>query len=348
MSVFPLEALVHWWNKNRKLFPWSQTQDPYKVWVSEVMLQQTVAASVIEPYSRWMKLWPNFQALAKAEERQVLREWEGLGYYSRARNLWRGAQILVAKGYSQLPTNWEELRLIPGIGDYTASALLSFCSLLPLITLDSNLKRVFQRLAAKKDWDKFDAEKWLSKFQVLWREVPITSRETNLALMQFGQQVCKPKSPSCSVCPLTEVCEAFKQGLQGSIPQPKVFVKEVLNTQIRISSDATGLWFCRSLKGRFSQLWRFPGVPQTDEPPTIGGPWMQLKNHIHYYTRYQENLEVWGCYGPDLDSNLCPVNKDGEEYKIVSWSDALNIPMPSVYRRIFKEWLSTVKTGLDC
>lgn len=344
--------LIAWWKVEARTFPWSGVRDPYKVWISEIMLQQTVASAVIPHFSQWMDRWPNLRALAAASEDEVLRQWEGLGYYSRARNLLRSARVLTEAGYHNLPNVYSELRKLPGVGDYTASAVLSFALEQSYLTLDANVRRILQRLSAAEEWSTGVEDQWRREFQELWGAKSLTSRETNLALMQVGQQICRPRNPLCEVCPLASQCRALELKLQSQIPAPKTLRIQEVTSRVLIRASPQGLVMVRPTQGRFSNLWRFPlgGAGEFPGPPE--GSWLKLSPRVHTYTRYREFLDVWGRYESifpetilDWAQDFC-VPKD-QVLRVVSWEDAEKTPMPSVYRKIFEEWKNLVRKSLD-
>ena len=194
--------LLRWYDVCRRPFPWRETNDPYAVWISEVMLQQTQAARGVEYHRRWMRAFPTLRSLAEAEDEEVLKAWEGLGYYSRARNLLRAARLLQERGFDTLPSSFEELRALPGVGPYTAAAVASIAFGLRVPALDANGKRVFSRLLdLQEQVDRREGEKnFLRAFE---RMLPADRPgDFNSAIMELGATLCAPTSPLCGECPL--------------------------------------------------------------------------------------------------------------------------------------------------
>ncbi len=202
------KALLDWFGRDQRDLPWRQTGDPYPIWVSEVMLQQTQVQTVIPYFRRWMKTFPTLQKLARSRQETVLKHWEGLGYYSRVRNLHRAAQQVVKKHQGRLPDTYEELIQLPGIGRYTAGALLSIAFDQPAPVLDGNVKRVLSRLfAISANGEASAHEKWL--WDTSAELVPAKRPgDFNQAMMELGATVCLPKKPLCGVCQLQTQCEA--------------------------------------------------------------------------------------------------------------------------------------------
>lgn len=255
--------LALWYRDSCRDLPWRRTPDPYAIWVSEIMLQQTQVATVIPYFERFLKAFPTISALARADEAQVLRLWEGLGYYRRARNLHRAAQQLAAENAGVFPDDPELVRRLPGVGRYTANAILSQAFERRLPILEANSLRVLCRLFARDDDPRRGSgQAWL------WQaaEELLPEREVgdfNQALMELGALVCSAESPSCGVCPLAGDCLAHRQGRQAEIPrkaaQPTLqFIDEVA---VVPSRRGRVLLVQRPATGRWASLWEFPHGP---------------------------------------------------------------------------------------
>ena len=209
--------LLAWYRRNSRALPWRRDRDPYRVWVSEVMLQQTTVATVIPYYERFLERFPDMRSLAAAGEDEVLALWSGLGYYHRARNLLRAARHVVVHHEERFPRSLEAALTVPGVGLYTASAVLSIAYGLPLPVVDGNVRRVLSRLLAlrgprwRKDGPYYNlAEELLDKME---------PGEWNQALMDLGATVCTPRRPGCAACPLRSSCAALEAGLQDELPE---------------------------------------------------------------------------------------------------------------------------------
>ena len=208
--------LLAWYRKAHRDLPWRRTSDPYRVWVSEIMLQQTRAQTVIPYYLRFLERFPTASALAAADEDSVLALWSGLGYYSRARGLWKAAREIAAR--SVFPRCFEELRELPGIGDYTAAAIASIAFGEPRAAVDGNVLRVVARV--QNDSADIGASATRERFRAIaqqWLD-PSHAGEFNQALMELGATVCLPRNPLCRVCPLAELCRALQQGTATELP----------------------------------------------------------------------------------------------------------------------------------
>jgi A/G-specific adenine glycosylase len=215
------ERLLEWFHKFQRDLPWRRNKDPYRIWLSEIMLQQTRVAAVIPFYERFLEHFPTIRALAAAPEAEVLRLWAGLGYYSRARNLQSAAKEIVAKHGGEFPRSAEDALALPGIGSYTAAAILSIAFGERHAVLDGNVARVIARLGAVHG-DLREGARWQSlqaAADVLL--APNAPSDWNQAMMELGAMVCTPKSPQCLLCPVAEFCRARQLGLTELIPEKR-------------------------------------------------------------------------------------------------------------------------------
>ena len=214
----PAEALLHWYDENRRDLPWRHTADPYRIWLSEIMLQQTRVESVKGYYARFLEACPTVDALAAAPIEQVLKLWEGLGYYSRARNLHRAAQLIVDEYGGAFPTTYEEILKLPGIGAYTAGAVASIAFHQAAPAVDGNVYRVISRFLGIREDVGSPAVQKRFRQEVLALMPPDRPGDFNQALMELGATLCSPTSPRCEECPWQESCDAFDEGDMESLP----------------------------------------------------------------------------------------------------------------------------------
>ncbi len=207
-------ALLRWYDAERRELPWRRTTEPYPVLVSETMLQQTTVAVVVPYFERWMTRFPTVESLALSDEETVLAQWQGLGYYRRARSLLACARLVVESGWPLTFAGWLEL---PGVGKYTAGAVCSICLGERVPAIDGNVERVFARVAA-------DPSSSLKSAATTWARGLVDCNrpgDVNQALMDLGATVCRPKNPDCGACPVSRFCSAFAGGMQNSLPTPK-------------------------------------------------------------------------------------------------------------------------------
>lgn len=216
-SATSLTPLYDWYQREKRDLPWRETRDAYKIWLSEIILQQTRVAQGLDYYLRFTMRFPTLRDLAEASEDEVLKLWQGLGYYSRARNLLKAARVAYAS-WSEIPDDYERLRTLPGVGDYTAAAIASFAFDLPHAVVDGNVFRVLSRLYA--DFTPIDSTQGKKRFaelahRILDRQHPALH---NQAMMELGALVCAPSEPHCDACPLAELCQARARETQNELP----------------------------------------------------------------------------------------------------------------------------------
>ncbi len=268
MTSTVAQVLLTWYAKHARDFPWRRQRDPYAVWVSEVMLQQTRAETVVPYYSRWMDRFPTVEALAAASRDEVLGLWEGLGYYRRAHNLHQAARLLVAEYGGELPGEVDKLRLLPGIGPYTAAAIAAIAFNQDVIAIDGNLRRVISRLIdlaidPRSPEGERQLRSWASG------ELPLgQSSKFNQALMDLGAMVCVPRTPNCSACPLARSCLALQRGVQDERPvrTPKKPIPHITAVAAVLRCDEHVFIGRRPEGVLLGGLWEFPGgKPEPEE-----------------------------------------------------------------------------------
>jgi A/G-specific adenine glycosylase len=252
--------LLKWFDENQRDLPWRKNKTPYRIWISEIMLQQTQVATVIDYYTRFMKQFPSVKKLAAANEAQVLKLWEGLGYYRRARQLHAAAKIVADKHAGRFPTTFNEVLALPGIGRYTAGAILSISQDQPLPILEGNTIRLFARLMQMKVDPKLSASQ-----KALWEfsENLLPKKrcgDFNQALMEVGNQICSPKNPRCLICPIHELCPTAIKGLQLQIPVASKKMKyEDLHEAVILVQRKNKFLIRQCGPGeRWENLWDFP------------------------------------------------------------------------------------------
>ena len=212
--------LIRWYTKHKRDLPWRLTRDPYKIWISEIMLQQTTVSTVIPYYKRWIKTFPTVHDLAKAPLQTVLKQWQGLGYYNRVKNLYKTARILINEHKGILPKDPKVIRSLPGFGPYTTGSVFSIAYDIPLTIIDANVRRVVMRLLALEGQADTRQDQRVKKF--LLKVLPTKGAgDFNQALMELGALVCRAKEPICISCPLKKYCLVYKNNKQEIIPQTK-------------------------------------------------------------------------------------------------------------------------------
>ncbi len=253
-------ALLNWFRRNARSLPWRGRRDLYAVWVSEVMLQQTQVATVIPYYRRFLRAFPTLSHLARAPVERVLELWSGLGYYRRARNLHCAAQTITQKFGGHFPLNYDEARTLPGVGDYTARAVLSIAANLPYTILDGNVARVAARLVALRgnlSQPRFRRAVERELELLLSRRRP---GAFNQALMELGQTVCLPRAPRCPACPIRRWCHASRLGRPEAFPEPRPRrAAELHHLAAAVIRRGGKVLMVRGLDdGLLSDVWNFP------------------------------------------------------------------------------------------
>ena len=268
--------LLQWFIYNQRVLPFRETRDPYRIWVSEIMLQQTQVDTVIPYYNRFMNRFPTVFALAKASEDEVFKLWEGLGYYSRAKNLLKCAKQLVNEYHGVFPKDYQAVLKLPGIGPYTAGAVLGIAYNLPYPAVDGNVMRVISRLYDMEEDISHSKTRGIFEKKVL-EIMPEDVRNFNQALMELGALVCLPKNPHCENCPLSELCLARKHGTISLRPvKTKKIVNEKLYAAVGIIKKDNKFLLVNNNAGLLSGLWGFP-ILEAAEAETSEG---RLLTHI--------------------------------------------------------------------
>lgn len=284
-------ALAAWYERWKRDLPWRRTRDPYRIWVSEIMLQQTRVAAVIPYYERFLERYPTFDALAAAEEQELLGMWAGLGYYSRARNLWAAAQEMVQLG--GFPQDYAAIRALPGVGDYTAAAVGSIAFGLPYAVVDGNVIRVMARFLAESG----DISSGVTKNRLKQAADDFLDRAEpsrhNQAVMELGATICSPKAPDCGRCPLSPWCEARSQGLARELPvkKGKTVIRRVERSLLVVMRNGNLLLWQRPPDAAIlSGFWELPELHQLPKAK-CGAALHQFKhsitNHIYHFQVFE-------------------------------------------------------------
>ncbi|MBI5246052.1 MAG: A/G-specific adenine glycosylase [Elusimicrobia bacterium] len=276
--------LLRWYGRAKRDLPWRRNPTPYRVWVSEIMLQQTTVAAVTPKYLAFLRRFPTLASLASATEDAVLKQWAGLGYYSRARNLRRAAQAVVAEHSGRFPADFDAVLALPGIGRYTAGAILSIAFQKPYPLVDGNVIRVFTRLFCLKGRAKdpaFVKKMWPLAQRLVPAALP---GDWNQALMELGATVCTPDSPSCGACPVAKHCVAFRKGLQDGLPLPEIRREPVPVhwSCLWIEKNGKVLLWRRSDKERLlKNLWGLPEAGRVEATPgrMLAMTWHSITHH---------------------------------------------------------------------
>ena len=263
LTPYMISLLLAWYGENKRTLPWREDATPYRVWVSEIMLQQTRVEAARDYFTRWMARFPSVRSLAEADEQDVLKAWEGLGYYSRARNLHRAAKIVAEKYGGELPSDPALLRALPGIGAYTVGAILSIAFGIPEPAVDGNVLRVYSRLTAEAfDQSRDDVRREIADGLRPLMPAGETSEFTQ-SLFELGALICLPNAaPRCDVCPLREKCEAHRRGEETIYPIRTVKAEKRREklTVLVLSHQGKFAVRKRGEKGLLAGLWELPNI----------------------------------------------------------------------------------------
>ena len=332
-----LKDLLRWFRKNKRDLPWRKNRTPYSVWISEIMLQQTTVKAVIPFYEKWMKRFPDVRSVAKASEQEILRLWEGLGYYTRAKNILKASKIISSQFQGQFPNDYKDAIKLPGIGSYTAGAILSIAFGKPFPILDANIKRVGQRILGGKSWNKKTEKRIMPWLRDAVSLVP--PDEFNEGLMELGQTICTSMGPMCPMCPIQRHCEALRKGIQDQIPAKKRNKPVLKKTWVLLILCGDKILIQKRKQGVLKDLWSFPSLHCSEDIPeflkrSFGEkfhPAGVLSTRIHHYTKYRDQICPLVFR---IDSIPLKKMKDS---RWISLHDAEQYPFPSVYRKIFRE-----------
>lgn len=286
------KQLMKWYRANHRDLPWRRSKNPYHIWVSEVMLQQTQVNTVLSYYRQFLKKFPNIKKLAQADLQAVLKVWEGMGYYARARNLHRAAKAIVSDYGGRLPDTWQDFRSLPGVGDYIAAAVLSIAFDHSYAVVDGNVKRVLARLL------KIDAPVNQASSSKVFKNAAGNLLDSqrpgtfNQAVMELGALICQPRKPACEACPISRFCQAYNSLQVAAYPKRK---KSRATPQFHI---AVGVVFKndrvlitqRKAEGLLGGLWEFPGGKIRDGESAKAACIREIKEEVNLKVRIQSHL----------------------------------------------------------
>lgn len=334
--------LLAWYVRHHRKLPWRESRDPYGIWVSEIMLQQTTVQAVLPYFERWLALFPSVGSLARAPLRKVLLAWQGLGYYGRARNLHRAARLIVRDHAGRVPDDERALRSLPGFGPYTTAAVLSFAFGRPFPVIDANVRRVLMRIVGMDGQASARNDRIL--LEHLREDFPVRRPGLfNQAMMELGALVCRSRNPLCLACPVTGFCAAAREGRQELIPRPRKQATEKIEAVVAVIEDGGRFLIQqRPVGGLLGGLWEFPGGKRKEGESREAALRRELSEEvgaevtdirflttiIHAYTRFRVSLSVFSCRmkGPPIPP------RPGRRW--VSLSSIRRYPLPSGTVRI--------------
>ncbi len=329
-----VDKLLYWYEKSKRDLPWRKRKDPYSIWISEIMLQQTKVDTVIDYYNRFLEKFPTVEDLSNADLDEVLKMWEGLGYYSRAKNIHKAANKIVTEYKGNFPNTYEEIISLPGIGEYTAGAILGIAYNKPYPAIDGNVLRVMARvLLIQKDITDKNVKKEIHENLIAVFPQNRAS-DFNQSLMELGALICIPKSPKCLLCPIYEECEGFKNNMQAILPIKKKKEKQKKVTRYIgiIKKEGYILMNKRPSNGLLGDLWEFPGVDCDDEKEftenfkkKYGIDILKIKydrDAKHIFTHIIWEMKVYHCTIMEIKEN----RKEGLSWIKIEDLDCITIP----------------------
>lgn len=350
--------LSRWYKVTKRDLPWRRSREPYAIWVSEIMLQQTQVATVIPFYERFIQRFPTLGILAKADEQEVLRYWEGLGYYRRARQLHQAAQLIMTVHGGSFPTREEKLSELPGFGRYTVGAVLSQAFDLRLPAVEANVSRVLSRLGAWKhplEHQKTRTWLWETAAKLLPQK---GAGNFNQALMELGQMVCLPHRPSCLLCPVKEVCRGQARGIAHSLPRrsKKPLTVEITELALIISrKDRLLLCQRRSDAARWANMWEFPTkelVTSRPLPQQTRALASQLVGYrvssLRRFAKMRYGITRFRVTLVGMEARFLGGRSHRNTYQTLKWISAADLnqfPLSVPQRRLARKWVEHHKLG---
>lgn len=334
--------LIDWFKENKREMPWRKTSDPYCIWVSEVMLQQTQVATVIPYYINFLERFPTSSDLAKATLEEVHTYWQGLGYYRRGENLWKGAKVIEDRWQGKFPTEPELIKDIPGIGPYTLGAVCSIAYGLPIPAVDGNVMRVMSRWYCITDDIGVQKNRKIFEEKVM-ENMPDDPSSFNQGLMELGALVCTPKNPKCEVCPVQKLCLAHRRHEEEAYPVKAKKVKVVAEKCKVLLIDKEGAigMVKRPSDGLLANMWGLPMV--TEETWQEAGleelEGIHLKEVTHIFTHRKWQMapfvKKWDIH---IEGQLKKLGLN-EEITYIFPSQMQDIPIATAYKKILKQYI---------
>lgn len=339
--------LIYWYLQNKRDLPWRKTKDPYKVWLSEIMLQQTRVAQGLPYFLKFVEAFPTVFDLAESKESTVLKLWQGLGYYSRARNLHFTSKYISDELNGVFPKSYKELLKLKGVGDYTASAIASICYDEPVAVVDGNVYRVLSRFFGINT--PINSTKGIKEFKTLAETLIDASQPGtyNQAIMDFGALHCKPQNPLCDTCPLSESCVALEKNLVKELPvkEKKLKVKKrYFNYLVIVTEDQETLFNERIGKGIWQGLYEFPLI-ETKEPVSE----KELVEDKQFLTLFP-NKTIMSLFNNEdivhklshqhLFTKFWVVKTKKVSQKTIAWNEIKKFPTPILIDKFLNEYLN--------
>jgi A/G-specific adenine glycosylase len=342
------QNLLHWFQNHKRWMPWRETKDPYYIWISEIMLQQTKVETVIPYFENFIKKFPSIEKLSEASEEEVLKSWEGLGYYSRGRNILKSAQWLVKNHEGKVPKDIKVLLKLPGIGPYTAGAILSIAYNQPVPAVDGNVLRIFSRIG--EIYNNIENKETVDEInQLVLQRMPFNyCGSFNEALMELGAVLCTPKSPKCFQCPVTAHCKAYinKTVEQLPIRMKKNTIKKYKKGILWIEKENQILIRKNPSKGMLAGLWSFPVIDIESEMIDFVKLEKKILKQMKWKTKVEkymgEEKHVFTHQKWDMHILQCSFLQEVDEVDSYCWKEKnklKELAFPTVYTKIIDKFI---------
>lgn len=342
------KSLLTWYQKHKRDLPFRKTKDPYKIWLSEIMLQQTTVATVIDYYNRFTKKYPTLESVAKANEQDLLKIWQGLGYYSRIRNFQTACQQVVHDFDGKIPQKSSDLKKLKGIGDYTAAAISSICFDEKNAVVDGNVKRVLSRiLRFTKDINSTEAKKYFDSESNQLLD-PKNPGDFNQAMMELGATVCTPTNPQCLICPVQKQCLSAGKNPMDIPKKKKMTYIPTRYAALVLHSSKKVLLKTPDANNLISNMWELPS--HYDQKKMPSHTWRQNFSHTfnvnkviktgevkHAITNKRINMEIYSY--PISPTQLTKFERDG--FKFLDFNEIENIPLNTLSKKVLRNFFKT-------
>jgi len=338
--------LISWFKNNKRTLPWRDKSDksnyPYRVMVSEFMLQQTVVKTVIPFFNRFVHKWQNVKSLSRASEDELLKHWQGLGYYSRARNLLKTAKIISRDFNGIIPNNQDELIRLPGIGEYASAAILAIAYNKPSVVIDGNIKRVISRYLGIKGT--LESNKKIIENAAQKLSVEKNNQNYSQGMMELGALVCTPKSPSCEICPVSETCISYKLNIQNQVPEPKKSMKKkkLYCSSVLLLKNNKDILLKKRTSKILNNQWDLPSSEWSNqEVDEITGLCLiknikyKKSNELYRHIFSHIDLKIRIYFGKIKSSKI---EKNNKSYKWVSLDELDKYPTTLICRNILRNY----------
>lgn len=342
------KSLLNWYQKHKRDLPFRKTKDPYKIWLSEIMLQQTTVATVIDYYNRFTKKYPTLESIANASEEELLKIWQGLGYYSRIRNFQIACKQVVHDFYGKIPEKFDGLKKLKGIGDYTAAAISSICFDEKNAVVDGNVKRVLSRiLRFTKDINSTEAKKYFDSESNQLLD-PKNPGDFNQAMMELGATVCMPTNPQCLICPIKKFCLSAGKNPMDIPKKKKMMYISTRYAALVLHSSKKVLLKAPDSSSLIANMWELPS--HYDQKKMPSQTWKQNFSHSlnvnnmiktgevkHAITNKRINMEIYSYNIPA--TQLTKFERDG--FKFMDLAEMGNIPLNTLSKKVLKSFFKS-------